>query len=247
MNRLLATTALVVALIAPASAQPPGIWDHNGLAMRLTYNGAGFGIYYDRIRPGLIETIPPGSPRFEGEQIGNQITGNAFVYTKYCPGLRFPYAVSGVVHNDSAIELFGPAAVVDPNSCSIVGYRPDSDNAHIVFRLVHPDVVIAQPPPVVVQPPPPVIVQPQAPIVVPGTGGPSCVGYCPGWKGTGNDNGTNAAPPPLVERTPDDEAARIERQGREFCYKFPGHPVCNLRADPSEQRRAPPPAEPWEK
>lgn len=156
LAKRLAVAALVMVLLLLgahlAAAQPPGLWDHNGSAMRLVYaNGNGnFGVYYEIVRPELVETIPPGAPRFEGQRIGNQIVGNAFVYTKYCPGLSFPYPVGGIVYDEGVIELFGPAAVVDPFTCSIVGYRPNSDNAHIVFRLVQP-VVAALPPP-----PPPV-------------------------------------------------------------------------------------------
>jgi hypothetical protein len=77
MRKLLLATACL--------AQPPGLWDHNGSAMRLTYNNGHFGVYYEVVRPGLRQTVPPGAPRFEGQRIGNRIVGNAFVHTKYCP------------------------------------------------------------------------------------------------------------------------------------------------------------------
>jgi hypothetical protein len=188
MKTHLATAAVLAALIAPSFAQPPnGVWDHNGSAMQLRYvNGNGFGVYYDAIRPGLIQTIPPGAPRFEGRDIGGgRIVGTAYVYTKYCFGIPFPYHVEGVAYNGT-IELFGPAAVVDPYSCTIVGYRPDSDNAHIVFRAVRPEVVVIP-----------------APIPV---------------------------PVPNGDLSPDEQAEELQRQGREFCRKYPSHPVCNRKS-----------------
>jgi flagellar biosynthesis GTPase FlhF len=106
--------------------------------MVLTDEGPGFAIYYQDIRPALIRTIPPGAPRFQGRIVnGNYVIGNAFVYTKFCFGKSFPYHVSGVIH-DGIIDLHGPAAVVDPHSCTIVGLRADSDNAHVVFAELAP-------------------------------------------------------------------------------------------------------------
>ena len=101
MRKLLTTTAALAATDYTCLGSPSGLWDHNGSAMRLVYNDGHFGVYYEIVRPGLVQTIPPGSPRFEGTRTGNQITGNAFVYTKYCPGASFPYRVSGTVFNES--------------------------------------------------------------------------------------------------------------------------------------------------
>jgi hypothetical protein len=169
---LLATIALAPTL---AMAQPSSLWDHNGSTMVLTDEGPAVAIYYQDIRPALIRTIPPGAPRFRGRIVnGNYVIGDAFVYTKFCFGKSFPYHVSGVIH-DGIIDLHGPAAVVDPNSCSIVGLRADSDNAHVVFAaLAPPPPVIVAPPalptqPIVVPPVvvPPVVIQAPAPVIVP--------------------------------------------------------------------------------
>lgn len=164
MNKLLKKTLITAAasMIIQAAAAQPGFWDHNGSLMRMVENGPMLAVYYDQVRPGLIETIPPRSPRFEGQRIGPvQLAGLAFVYTKHCPGMRFPYEVQGTIIN-GVIELHGPAAVVDPYSCSIVGYRPDSDNAHIIITLVRPEL----PPPAIVVPsvtPPPPTIAPDDP------------------------------------------------------------------------------------
>jgi tetratricopeptide (TPR) repeat protein len=124
--------------------------------MVLTDEGPGFAIYYQDIRPALIRTIPPGAPRFRGRVInGNYVTGDAFVYTKSCFGKPFPYHVSGAIH-DGIIDLRGPAAVVDPHSCTIVGLRGNSDNAHVVFAELAP-----QPRPPVAPPGPGPEPQPQ--------------------------------------------------------------------------------------
>ena len=179
MRKLLLATACLAALVSPALAQPPGLWDHNGSAMRLVYNNGHFGVYYEIVRPGLRQTIPPGAPRFEGQRIGNRIVGNAFVHTKYCPGRSFPYRVSGVVYNQAVIDVYGPAAVVDPNSCSIVGYAPNSDNARVVFRLIQPDAAIVVPPP----PNPPIAI----PVPVPVPSGPVI-----------NNNNNIVVPPPVI-------------------------------------------------
>lgn len=72
MRKLLLATACSAALVFPALAQPPGLWDHNGSAMRLVYNNGHFGVYYERIRPGLVQTIPPGAPRFEGQRLATR-------------------------------------------------------------------------------------------------------------------------------------------------------------------------------
>ena len=206
MRKLLLATACLAALASPALAQPPGLWDHNGSVMRLVYNNGHFGVYYEVVRPGLVQTIPPGSPRFEGQRVGNQIIGNAFVYTQYCPGARFPYHVEGTAYNGT-IELFGSAAVVDPDICAIVGYKPDSDNAHIVFRLVQP--VAAVEPPVVTLPPPQDDPLPEPP--------------------------AGTVPPPLhacpilgdcQPRTQAERREELQRQGREFCRQYPRDPVC---------------------
>ena len=159
---LLASIALAPTL---AMAQPSSQWDHNGSTMVLTDEGPNFAIYYQDIRPALIRTIPPGAPRFRGRIVnGNSVSGDAFAYTKFCFGKPFPYHVSGMIH-DGIIDLYGPAAVVDPHSCTIVGLRANSDNAHVVFAELAP------PPPPASQPaPPPVIQAPPAqtpPIVVP--------------------------------------------------------------------------------
>lgn len=64
------------------------------------------------------------------------------------PGTSFPYHVEGRAYAGT-IELFGAAAVVDPRLCAIVGYRPDSDNAHIVFRFVQALTGAIAPPPAI--------------------------------------------------------------------------------------------------
>ena len=219
LKRTLLATAIAFSAASIAAAQPEGLWDHNGSAMQLSYNGPNnFGVYYQQVRPGLIQTIPPGSPRFEGQQNGNQLFGNAFVYTKYCPGARFPYQVSGIVHSEGVIELYGPAAVVDPYSCSVVGYAADSDNAHIVFHLVQPLVVAL---PAVVAPSSPVVVNTPVTINNPP---PSVIVVNPPVAPAVNGNGHSAIdlPQGRVERREE-----LKRQGREFCEQYPADEVCN--------------------
>ena len=209
-------SAAMLLAATPAAAQ--SLWDHNGSLMRVVESGSNLGVYYDRVRPGLVETIPPGSPQFEGQRIGDALAGYAFVYTKYCPGMRFPYHVQGNIWN-GIIDLRGPAAVVDPNICAIVGYRPDSGNAHIVTTIVTPGYPLT---------PPPVAVAPSS----------SCTGICaPIQVAPAPAPAPVLTPPPRV-LDPDAQAADIERQGREFCRQHPEHKVC-------KQAPAPVPAEPY--
>lgn len=248
MKKITVVTASLAALVSPALAQSPGLWDHNGSAMRLTYANGDFGVYYEGIRPGLRQTIPPGAPRFEGRRIGNQIVGNAFVHTKYCPGRSFPYHVSGIVYDEAVINLYGPAAVVDPNSCSIVGYAPNSDNARVVFRLVQPEVLSVQPEVLSVQPVVPVIATP--PIINNGDITKGHTVICPVVGDCLTSPKTSPKAPKaetngLAEPSPDEQAEALKQQGREFCWKYPGHPVCV--SEPAARQTPPTEAIPYDK
>ena len=66
MRKLLLATACLAALVSPALGSTAWICAPYGSAMRLVYNNGHFGVYYEIVRPGLVQTIPPGSPRFEG-------------------------------------------------------------------------------------------------------------------------------------------------------------------------------------
>ena len=160
-----------------AMAQPQEIfWDNNGSLMRTVDDGYRISVSYETVRPGLRATTPPGALAFEGTRVnGNGIVGSAFVYTKYCYGTPFPYRVTGVVNG--VIDVWGPAAVVDPNLCRIVGLEPNSDNAHRIFQV--------PPPPVAVVPTPPSVIVP-TPVPVPVPTGPNNSGS------SSNTSGSNA-------------------------------------------------------
>lgn len=143
------TLALLIAA-APtvAVAQPQEIhWDHNGSLMRTVDDGVKVAVFYERVRPSLRATTPPGAIAFEGTRTNGNggVVGNAFVYTKYCYGKPFPYRVTGVVNG--VVDVWGPAAVVDPNTCRIVGFSPGSDNAHRTFQIPPPPVESLAPAP----------------------------------------------------------------------------------------------------
>lgn len=124
----------ITALLACTGTAQAGesIWDHNGSLMRLSTNGPGLVVSYLVTRPGLTESIGPGTVRFQGQRIGDEIVGTAFVYSVICPPT--PYPVRGVVYNES-IELRGAAPLLDPDTCAVLAYIW-SGNARLVFTYV---------------------------------------------------------------------------------------------------------------
>ena len=136
--RKLTLAIFLTAAPTVAIAQPQEIfWDNNGSLMRTVDDGYRISVSYETVRPSLWATIAPGSLAFEGARVnGNGIVGNAFVYTKYCYGTPFPYRVTGAING--VIDVWGPAAVVDPNICRIIGLEPNSDNAHRIFQVPPP-------------------------------------------------------------------------------------------------------------
>jgi hypothetical protein len=83
--------------------------------------------------------VTVGMLLFDGERVGWQYQGIAYVFAPHCA--PFGYNVAGPISSDEQqVTLYGQAPVVD-TYCNIVGYRPDT----LVFTLIQ-----APPPPVII-------------------------------------------------------------------------------------------------
>jgi hypothetical protein len=124
-------TLVALSTIAYAQGQP-SVWDLNGSNMYLSANGARREFRYHIVRPGLEEAgVQPGTLWFQGTRNGDQYVGTAYVFSKTCGAL--PYAVTGSVSADGqTITISGSAPFVGEDGCVIEGYRPTSDELHLV-------------------------------------------------------------------------------------------------------------------
>ena len=96
-------------------------WVISGAITYLVYNGSNVEIYYDSPTEELRTAgFASDTPKFIGHKNGLHYEGEAYVFTKHCPRVLFPYDVSGVESADhKVITLKGPAPVVDPSTCEI--------------------------------------------------------------------------------------------------------------------------------
>jgi hypothetical protein len=121
----------------PLEALPPAQGAiHNGsLVSVLSLPNGGMQIQYIQPRVGLLEVgVRPGTILLQGRWSGpppGLLTGTAFVFTGICPPT--PYRVEGSMAPDGSLVLTGPAPVVDPYSCTVVGLVP-SANSVLVFQ-----------------------------------------------------------------------------------------------------------------
>jgi hypothetical protein len=124
--------SLAAAWATNALAQVVGsIWEHNGSQVYLYTNGAVRQFHYATPAPGLIQAgVQSGTLLFNGRQVGDQVSGTAYVFSSQCGAI--PYVVAGLISADSRwITLQGKAPVLDWN-CSVVGYRDDT----LVFNFI---------------------------------------------------------------------------------------------------------------
>jgi len=125
---------------------------HNGsLVSVLSLPNGGMEIQYVQPRVGMLEVgVRPGTILVQGRWGGpppGTLTGTAFVFSGICPPT--PYRVEGSMAPDGSLVLTGPAPVVDPYSCGVLGLVP-SENSVLVFQQLGPP-----PPPMAYLPPPP--------------------------------------------------------------------------------------------
>lgn len=109
------------------------LWEHNGSTVYLEASGSVRKFYYENPRPGmLVAGAKPGTLLFEGEAIGTQYRGTAYVFKGKCG--KIGYAVAGpILREHRRVELRGRAPRVDEN-CDINGYVNDV----LDFQLIDP-------------------------------------------------------------------------------------------------------------
>jgi hypothetical protein len=121
----------------PQEASPPlqGAIHNGSLVSVLSLPNGGMQIQYIQPRVGLLDVgVRPGTILLQGRWSGpppGLLTGTAFVFTGICPPT--PYRVEGSMVPDGSLVLTGPAPVVDPYSCTVVGLVP-SANSVLVFQ-----------------------------------------------------------------------------------------------------------------
>lgn len=128
MTKLLALALALVAM--PAQAQQFAL--HNGSLMVVEPYGQGrMNIRYSQPRPGLWEVgVRPGTLLINGRWANGALYATAFVFPPGCPPA--PYPVKGVATPDGVLTLIGPAPLVDPYLCAILGVVW-SANSTLVF------------------------------------------------------------------------------------------------------------------
>ncbi len=130
----IAFTALTAFPASPARGGE-SVWTHNGSLVRWVSSGEDRWLYYLEPRPGLAAIgVQPGTLLFQGHRIGNTLLGTAFVFSKNCPPA--PYKVEGVIYSETDVRLDGAVPLVDPDSCQVVDYTWDSQNAALRFDFV---------------------------------------------------------------------------------------------------------------
>ncbi len=166
--KTVASLALVLALCSSAALAdgpggppplqglpPPQGAIHNGsLVSVLSLPNGGMQIQYVQPRVGMLEVgVRPGTILVQGRWGGPPpgiMTGTAFVFSGICPPT--PYRVEGSIAPDGSLVLTGPAPVVDPSSCGVLGLVPPENSVLVFQQLGAPP-----PPPMAYLPPPPYI------------------------------------------------------------------------------------------
>jgi hypothetical protein len=120
----------------PVVALPPPAGNpviHNGSLMTVEALGQGrVVIRYVEPRPGLWEVgVRPGTLLIEGRWEGKTLKATAFAFPPFpCPPV--PYVVRGGVGEGNVLTLVGPAPLIDPYACAVVG-MVWSNNSTLVF------------------------------------------------------------------------------------------------------------------
>ncbi len=104
-----AALALAVLIASSSIASAKSCWLHKGSVLKLEQFGSRIEISYENPRAELTASgIQYGTPLIRGNVSGNQIFGEAFQYSNFCPGQPFSYQVVGTVSLDrKRIELSG--------------------------------------------------------------------------------------------------------------------------------------------
>lgn len=123
----------MTALPAPASAGQ-SLWSHNGSTMLWYSNGQRRQVSYYAPRAGL--SVNPGTVLFEGQKVGSEIYGTAYVFKRGCQPA--PYTVRGLVDpsNQTHVVLYGSAPIRQRGGCQVVGYNPQSSNSRLEFNYL---------------------------------------------------------------------------------------------------------------
>jgi hypothetical protein len=83
-----------VASIGNARGVASSYWSHNGSSLYLMAEGDRRRFYYETPRPGMAgQGVERGTLLFDGQKVGNNYQGTAYVFDRQCG--KFPYAVSG--------------------------------------------------------------------------------------------------------------------------------------------------------
>ena len=73
--------------------------------------------------------------KFEGTKNGQRYRGKAYVFTRECGGKNIEYDVSGSENdNHTLVILGGPAPVIEPETCQLLGGTPYSENSTLEFK-----------------------------------------------------------------------------------------------------------------
>lgn len=99
------------------------LWDHNGSTVALIADGARRTFRFVKPRSGLSALgVERGELLFEGSVSGEEVVGDAFVFSLKCGPAK--YAVKGSFKENGVLELKGAAPRRDAN-CKAVATRPD--------------------------------------------------------------------------------------------------------------------------
>ncbi|MFK7791734.1 MAG: hypothetical protein AB8B88_03580 [Devosiaceae bacterium] len=141
--RLLIKTFLASLLLAvPVSvgsatlAQADSCWDHNGSLMRLTDNGQQRWLHYETTPHSwqAAAGVQRGTLFFNGRNSGDYYSGNARVFSRFCPGNPLEYRVEGPVTRPSGQILITMRGTRDANQqCRNTGTMVTDT---LVFRYV---------------------------------------------------------------------------------------------------------------
>ncbi len=132
-NFQLSAVVLALALLtSTAHAQPPRPVLHNGSLMLVSDLGQGhIAITYAQPRPSLWGLVAPGTLLLDGQWDHGTLYATARAFTQFCP-FPFPYPVSGSVSPQGVLTVVGPAPLIDPYSCTVIG-MVWSSNSTLVF------------------------------------------------------------------------------------------------------------------
>ena len=103
-DRTLAVSAMAASAVMTLShghAFADSCWTHNDSLMRLQAEDDRRWLYYEIPRAVLQQAgVHRGTLLFEGRKIGNWYSGEARVFSRYCPGDPLIYPVEGPVRSD---------------------------------------------------------------------------------------------------------------------------------------------------